>query len=188
LTSEEIALRRNSIEMQNKIEILPLWEIAYQLSIHNERNDKLVQRSEDAPGIRERGGDVRAEFDCPIATGYRCYSCKYERTFADLKPEGQHQLEAGLCPACDSSEIGIVFDGPAWSIVDPELGSHSTPVVPATEESIQTKEEYLAPSILYATPLRATGKHVFVEVSGNHYCGRCAGGKRHPIHTLGNAV
>jgi Zn finger protein HypA/HybF involved in hydrogenase expression len=147
LTSEEIKKAatvivddsRESSEDYRFSTAMWLQEIAYQLAVHNERNEKLVQRSEDDPGIRERGGDgVTAEFACPIATGYRCFTCKYERTFADLKPEGQHQLEAGLCPACDSSEVGIIFDGPARSTVDSNLGSHSNPI-PAADDPLQRR-------------------------------------------------
>jgi hypothetical protein len=48
----------------------------------------------------------------PFAIGYRCLKCNYDRDFADLKPLGQKDMEAGLCPSCGEQALSIVFDDP----------------------------------------------------------------------------
>ena len=50
--------------------------------------------------------------EIPVAVGYRCLDCNYDRVFADLKRLGQADLEIGICPACGEWSIAIVFARP----------------------------------------------------------------------------
>lgn len=63
----------------------------------------LADRSAGETTSVSEGGGI------PLAIGYRCLDCNYDRVFADLKPLGQRDLEEGNCPSCGEQSIAVVF-------------------------------------------------------------------------------